>query len=111
MDGANYLRLTSERYDVIMNDSIWLKMPATRACTTASISAGRLAWPGGIMTSWLPVDMTSRASPLLKTFRAEFSYVSFWFATSHDNQHALSPARHLFRIEPAGFLARFERYA
>ncbi|MBP7605021.1 MAG: fused MFS/spermidine synthase [Spirochaetes bacterium] len=115
MDGANYLRLTSERYDVIMNDSIWPYYAGNSGLYTGEyFRAGKARLrPGGIMTSWLPVDMDIASfTSLLKTFRAEFSYVSFWFATSHDNQHALIAGSDTpFRIEPAGFLARFERYA
>ncbi|HSV95919.1 MAG TPA: fused MFS/spermidine synthase [Spirochaetota bacterium] len=115
MDGANYFRLTGERYDVIMNDSIWPYYAGNSGLYTREYfrAAKKRLKPGGIMTSWMPVDMDlSSFTSLLKTFRAEFPYVSFWFATSHDNQHALIAGSDApFSVNPRTFLDRFERYA
>jgi len=115
MDGANYLRLSSERYDIIMNDSIWPFYAGNSGLYTREYfrTAKSRLRPGGIMTSWMPVDMdVSSLVSLLKTFRAEFPYVSFWFATSHDNQHALiAGSDSPFIVEPDVFSARVDRYA
>ncbi len=114
-DGANYFRLTGERYDVIMNDSIWPYYAGNSGLYTGEYfrAAKRRLKPGGIMTSWMPVDMDlSSFTALLRTFRMEFHHVSFWFATSHDNQHALIAGSDTpFAVEPGAFLARFDRYA
>ncbi len=115
MDGANYLRMTGEKYDVIMNDSIWPYYAGNSGLYTAEYFAAaksRLR-EGGIMTSWVPVDMDLESLvSLLKTFRAEFPYVGFWYATSHENLHALvvgslSP----MTVDTEIFVRRFERYA
>jgi spermidine synthase len=115
MDGANYLRLTGERYDVIMNDSIWPYYAGNSGLYTREYfrAAKKRLNPGGIMTSWMPVDMDiSSFTSLLKTFRSEFQYVSFWLATSHDNQHALiAGSDAAFGIEPVAFIERFDLYA
>lgn len=115
MDGANYFRLTTERYDVIMNDSIWPYYAGNSGLYTREYfrAAKRRLNPGGIMTSWIPVDMDiSSFTSLLKTFRAEFPYVSFWFATSHDNQHALIAGSDApFGFRPDAFIERFDLYA
>jgi len=115
MDGANYLRLTGERYDIIMNDSIWPYYAGNSGLYTREYfeaAKGRLL-PGGIMTSWVPVSMDYESlAVLLKTFHAVFPRVSLWFATSHENQHALIVgSSETVAINPLRFRERFARLA
>lgn len=115
MDGANYLRLTGERYDIIMNDSIWPYYAGNSGLYTREYfeAAKRRLLPGGIMTSWIPVSMDYESlAVLLKTFHAAFPHVSFWFATNHENQHALiAGSCEPVTIDPVRFGERFTRFA
>lgn len=115
MDGANYLRLAGTRYDIIMNDSIWPYYAGNSGLYTREYfeAAKRRLLPGGIMTSWVPVSMDYESlAVLLKTFHAVFPRVSLWFATSHENQHALIVgSSDPLAIDPLQFRERFARLA
>jgi tetratricopeptide (TPR) repeat protein len=115
MDGASYLALTDWRYDLILNDSIWPYYAGNSGLYTREYFSDGLAHlnPGGIMTSWLPVDMPPESlRSLLHTFCSVFPDVSLWLAVTHANRHALLVGSTApIRIDLPAFLQRFERYA
>lgn len=115
MDGANYLRVTDQKYDVIMNDSIWPFLAGNNALYTLGyFEAGRDSLkPGGFMTSWLPLTMTlPDFKILLKTFHAVFPHVQVWIALTHRNRHCLIVGSDRpLQIDTPHFLQRFEKYA
>jgi len=115
MDGANYLRLTRKKYDVIMNDSIWPFYAGNSGLYTRGyFEAGRDHLnPGGIMTSWLPIDIAiDDFKVLLNTFHSVFPYVTVWMATTHDNKHALiAGSLERIEIDLERFLDRFQKFS
>ena len=95
MDGANYLRLTDKKYDVIMNDSIWPFYAGNSGLYTKDyFKAGRAHLKeGGFMTSWLPLQIDPEDFKiLLNTFRSVFPHVSVWVAMTHFNKHEIGRA-------------------
>lgn len=115
MDGANYLRLTNKKYDVIMNDSIWPFYAGNSGLYTRDyFQAGKEHLnDGGIMTSWLPVEIAPEDFEILiGTFHSVFPHVSVWIAMTHYNKHALLVGSDKkIEIDVPTFLRRFERYA
>jgi Flp pilus assembly protein TadD len=69
--------------------------------------------PGGIMTSWLPLDMPREdLRSILRTFHEVFPHVYLWSALNHLNKHALivgcmTP----LEIDFGRFRDRFAKYA
>ena len=115
MDGANYLRLTREKYDVIMNDSIWPYYAGNSGLYTQEhFLAGKdHLTEGGLMTSWLPLSMDLESFKILiKTFHSVFPHISIWLATTHYNKHALIVGSlKPINIPLDPFFGRFQRYA
>jgi len=115
MDAAAYLRYTDRKYDVIANDATWPSQAGPAMLFTLEyFQNGRdHLKPGGIMTSWLPLDMPQQdVKTVLKTFHRVFPYVYVWSALSHENKHGLiAGSDQPLRIEAARFLERFERFA
>lgn len=115
MDGANYLRLTNKKYDVIMNDSIWPFYAGNSGLYTKDyFKAGRAHLKeGGFMTSWLPLQIDPEDFKiLLNTFHSVFPHVSVWVAMTHYNKHALivgSDKR--IEIDMRRFVERYNRFA
>ncbi len=115
MDGAAYLKYTSRKYDVIANDSIYPDLAGNSALYTLEYfrNGRRHLKPGGIMTSWLPLEMPLRDfKTLLKTFHEVFPHVYVWSALSHRNKHALViGSERPLRLDAARVLERFDRFA
>ena len=115
MDGANYLRLTERRYDLIMNDSIWPFYAGNSGLYTHEhFLAGRQHLrPGGLMTSWLPLDMRLDSfKTILKTFHSVFPYFSVWVSPTHYNKHALLVGSvEPLHIDVVDYMKRFDLYA
>ncbi len=115
MDGANYLRLTRKKYDVIMNDSIWPFYAGNSGLYTRDyFQAGKEHLKeGGIMTSWLPLQIAPEDfNILINTFHSVFPHVTVWVATTHFNVHALLVgSEKKVTIDARDFLKRFDRYA
>ena len=115
MDGANYIALSDRKYDVIMNDSIWPFYAGNSGLYTKEYfedGKNRLN-DGGIMTSWLPVELPEESfRSLLKTFCSVFPHVSLWMAVTHYNKHALLVGSlQPLKIDLDVFLDRFRKYA
>jgi len=115
MDGANYIALTKRKYDVIMNDSIWPFYSGNAGLYTREYfeACKKHLKKGGIMTSWLPVELPEESlETLLKTFHSVFPYVSLWMAVTHYNKHALivGSLRPIY-INVDLFLKRFNKFA
>lgn len=115
MDGANYLRLTDKKYDVIMNDSIWPFYAGNSGLYTKDYFAAGKAHlkKGGIMTSWLPLQIDPEDFKiLLHTFQSVFPHTSIWVAMTHFNKHALLiGSEKKLEIDMQRFVERYERFA
>ena len=110
-DGASFLRLTRRSYDLILNDSIWPYYAGNSGLYTREhFAAGRdRLRPGGLMTSWLPLDMRLRSFlTILRTFHSVFPHFTIWAANTHYTKHALLVGSlEPLGIDAAGFLDRF----
>jgi spermidine synthase len=115
MDGANYVALTGRKYDLILNDSIWPFYSGNSGLYTKEYfeDGKQHLNEGGIMTSWLPVEMPVESlKTLLETFHSVFPHVSLWMAVTHYNKHALIVGSlEPLEIDMEIFLERFEQYA
>jgi len=115
MDAAAYLRYTDQTYDVIANDATWPSQagPAMLFTLEHFRNGRRCLKPGGIMTSWLPLDMPLRdVKTILRTFHDVFPHVYVWSALNQENKHALIVGgNEPLRVDAARFLERFNRYA
>jgi len=115
MDGANYLRLTGRRYDLIMNDSIWPFYAGNSGLYTREhFEAGRARLrQGGVMTSWLPLDMRLESfKTILKTFHSVFPHFSVWLTPAHYTKHALLVgSAEPLEIDVERYLEQFNLYA
>jgi len=92
MDGANLVRLTRERFDLIMNDSIWPHLPGCSGLYTREYfaEARERLEPGGIMTSWLPLELNERAfATVLATFLSAYPHSTLWSLSADATKHAL----------------------
>ncbi len=115
MDGKNYLRMTDQRYDVIMNDSSYPGLSGSSSLYGREHFAAareRLA-PGGLVSCWVPLDISPRrAKMVLHTFASVFPHMMVWLASNHENKHAiLVGAVEPLTIDFSRFLARFTRFA
>lgn len=115
MDAAAYLRYTDQTYDVIANDATWPSQAGPSMLFTLEHfrNGRRCLKPGGIMTSWLPLDMPLRdVKTILRTFHDVFPHVYVWTALSQENKHALIVgSEEPLRVDAARFLERFNRFA
>lgn len=83
MDAKNYLHLTSNKYDLIMTDSISPKAFADNASLYTKEyfeSARSHLKPGGMVVCWTPFNMPpSCFKSVLGTFVESFPYSSVWY--------------------------------
>lgn len=93
MDGKNYMHLTDQKYDLIMNDSIH---PVE--CGNASLytkeyfeDCKRRLRDGGVMSSWFPLFALDQEDfkSLIHTFNTVFPGCTLWVGNNCVNRHAL----------------------
>jgi spermidine synthase len=115
MDAAAYLKYADRKYDIIANDATWPSQAGPAMLFTLEyFQSGRARLkPGGIMTSWLPLDMPFQdLKAVLKTFHQVFEHVYIWSSLNHMNKHALIAGSDTpLRIDAARFRERFNRFA
>ncbi|MHC4592044.1 MAG: fused MFS/spermidine synthase, partial [Planctomycetota bacterium] len=115
MDATVYLKYTDRRYDVIANDATWPHLGGAWALFTLEYfqEGRRHLKPGGIMTSWLPLELPLHdLKSLLKSFHEAFPHVYLWSALSHQNKHALIiGSDHELQMDARQFMSRFDRFA
>ncbi|MFC2075701.1 fused MFS/spermidine synthase [candidate division KSB1 bacterium] len=92
MDGKNYLLFSPERYDIILNDSIYPGLAGSSSLYT--IEHFRACWehlnPGGVLSSWFPLDLSLDDQRVVaRTFQEVFPVSSLWFGHNCRNKHAL----------------------
>ncbi|UCE18484.1 MAG: fused MFS/spermidine synthase [Gemmatimonadota bacterium] len=93
MDGKNYVLMTDQTYDVIMNDSIHPALAGNGSLYAVEYfsSCRDHLNPGGLMSSWIPLFGLSERDfkILLKTFQDVFPFTTLWYGTNCLNRHAL----------------------
>ncbi|MCK4298796.1 MAG: fused MFS/spermidine synthase, partial [Planctomycetes bacterium] len=115
MDAGAYLKYTDQRYDVIANDATWPHLAGPAMLYTREYfehCRDRLN-DGGIMTSWLPLEMPLQdLKTVFRTFGEVFPYVYVWSPLSHANKHALIiGCRKPLSIDAKDYVERFNRFA
>jgi len=92
MDGKNFMRLTGERFDVIMNDSIYPGSNGSSALYTVDHfrqCREHLA-PGGLFSCWTPLDLRpSEMRMILRSFQEVFPHSSLWIASNCVNKNGV----------------------
>ena len=78
-DGRNYVRLSSKRYDLIDIDSpppIWSAGAVVLLTQEFYQEALQRLTPGGVLTTYLPLQPTPLQKLVLRTFRSVFPYMT-----------------------------------
>jgi spermidine synthase len=101
MDGKNFIKLTDEKFDVIMNDATYPGTTGSSALYTYDHfkqCRDRLK-PNGVLSCWLPLDLRPEDLQLIiRSFRQAMPHCSLWMAANCLNKHSvlvgtLSPTR------------------
>ena len=92
MDGKNFALLSDEKFDIVMNDSIYPGSGGSSALYTYDHfrqCRERLA-DGGLFSCWVPIDLRlGELRMILKSFQSVFPHTTFWIASNCLNKHAL----------------------
>jgi spermidine synthase len=82
-DGRNYVRLSTERYNLITVDlppPIWSAGAVVLLTREFYQEAGQRLTPGGVLATFIPKERRPLERMLLRTFRSAFRYMSVVFA-------------------------------
>jgi len=92
MDGKNFVKLTGERFDIIMNDSTYPGTTGSSALYTYDhfrACRDRLK-PGGVLSCWVPLDLTLGDFQMIaRSFQAAMPHASLWMVNNCLNKHAV----------------------
>lgn len=92
MDGKNFVKLTDEKFDVIMNDSTYPGTTGSSALYTYDHFKECRAHlrPGGVLSSWVPLDLRLEDfQTIVKSFQEVMPHSYLWMATNCLNKHAV----------------------
>jgi len=101
MDGKNFVKMTDEKFDVIMNDATYPGTTGSSALYTYDhfLECRNHLNPGGVLSSWLPLDLRPEDFRMIvRTFQEVMPHSSLWMANNCLNKHSvllgsLSPLR------------------
>ena len=92
MDGKNFIKLTKEKFDVIMNDSTYPGTTGSSALYTYDhFQACRdHLKPGGVLSCWVPIDLRPQDIQIIvRSFQAAMPHCSLWMVNNCLNKHAV----------------------
>jgi len=92
MDGKNFVKLTDEKFDVIMNDSTYPGTTGSSALYTHDHfkQCRERLNPGGVQSCWVPLDMRPEDFRIMvRSFQKVMPHSSLWMANNTLNKHAL----------------------
>jgi len=92
MDGKNFVKLTDERFDIIMNDSTYPGTTGSSALYTYDHfkQCSEKLRPGGMLSCWVPLDLQPEDLKLvIRSFQAVMPNSSLWLCNNSLNKHAL----------------------
>jgi spermidine synthase len=92
MDGKNFIKLTKEKFDVIMNDSTYPGTTGSSALYTYDhFQACRdHLKPGGVLSCWVPIDLRPQDIQIIvRSFQAAMPHSSLWMVNNCLNKHAV----------------------
>lgn len=92
MDGKNFVKLTDETFDIIMNDSTYPGTTGSSALYTYDHfkQCRERLRPGGILSCWIPLDLRAEDIQLIfRTFQDVMPNCCLWMANNCLNKHAV----------------------
>ncbi len=92
MDGKNFVKLTDEKFDIIMNDSTYPGTTGSSALYTYEhfMQCRERLSPGGILSCWIPLDLRGEDLRLIfRTFQKVMPHCCLWMANNCLNKHAV----------------------
>lgn len=92
MDGKNFAFLSGEKFDIVMNDSIYPGSGGSSALYARDhfLNCRDRLKPGGFLSCWVPLDLRPRElKMILRSFQDAFPHTSFWVASNCLNKHGL----------------------
>jgi len=92
MDGKNFVKLTDEKFDIIMNDSTYPGTTGSSALYTYDHfkQCREHLRPGGVLSCWLPLDLRPQDfQMILQSFLKAMPHSSLWMANNCLNKHAV----------------------
>jgi spermidine synthase len=92
MDGKNFIKLTAEKFDVIMNDSTYPGTTGSSALYTYDHfqACREHLKPGGVLSCWVPIDLRLEDIRIIvRSFQAAMPHCSLWMVNNCLNKHAV----------------------
>lgn len=92
MDGKNFVKLTDEKFDIIMNDSTYPGTTGSSALYTYDhfMQCRDRLNPGGVLSCWLPIDLRPEDfNVIVRSFQAAMPYASLWMVNNCVNKHSV----------------------
>jgi spermidine synthase len=92
MDGKNFVKLTDEKFDIIMNDSTYPGTTGSSALYTYNHfkQCREHLRPGGVLSCWVPLDLRPvDFQMIIRSFQAAMPHSSLWMANNCLNKHAV----------------------
>jgi spermidine synthase len=92
MDGKNFVKLTDETFDVIMNDSTYPGTTGSSALYTYDhfMQCRKQLRPGGMLSCWVPLDLRAEDLQIvIRSFQEAMPHSSLWLSNNSQNKHAL----------------------
>jgi spermidine synthase len=92
MDGKNFVKLTDQKFDIIMNDATYPGTTGSSALYTYDHfkQCSEKLKPGGMLSCWVPLDLRLEDLQLIiRSFQAVMPNSSLWLCNNSLNKHAL----------------------
>ncbi len=92
MDGKNFVKLTDEKFDIIMNDSTYPGTTGSSALYTYEhfMQCRKQLRDDGILSCWIPLDLRGEDLRLIfRTFQKVMPHCCLWMANNCLNKHAV----------------------
>ena len=92
MDGKNFVKLTDEKFDIIMNDSTYPGTTGSSALYTYDhfMQCREQLNPGGVLSCWVPIDLRPEDfEVIVRSFQAVMPHSSLWMVNNCVNKHAV----------------------
>ncbi|MBN2271990.1 MAG: fused MFS/spermidine synthase [Sedimentisphaerales bacterium] len=92
MDGKNFVKLTDEKFDIIMNDSTYPGTTGSSALYTYDhfMQCRERLNEGGVLSCWVPIDLRPEDfQVIVRSFQAAMPHCSLWMVNNCVNKHAV----------------------
>jgi len=92
MDGKNFVKLTDEKFDIIMNDSTYPGTTGSSALYTYDhfMQCRERLTPDGVLSCWVPLDLRPEDFAIIvRSFQAAMPHSSLWMVNNCLNKHAV----------------------